>query len=303
MSYLARSAGRLAGPGRPMPAMASRSPLALADQRLNLSWFAAAAPGHRMAPRERADAADDAAAPVDTASRAPDPAPPPRAPTATASAMTERPAPRGAADPGKLPRPSPMRAAPPREPPRPRPAQAVPDDGAAPRPGARMVARALPGRQAGRLPADRAVPPAPNGSPAFPAQARPERSSLPETRERSARPAADGPRPADPQARKSVAQLRPAAEPADPVAALTAALARASAWTQAPPVAAEPVPAALPAAPLRRREAPQPRLQIGRIEVEIVPPPVPQRAPRPARAPAPPMATAPAQRAFGWRQR
>lgn len=102
--------------------------------------------------------------------------------------------------------------------------------------------------------------------------------------------------------------------------AVSQALTKVATWLDRPVSPVEPAPAVAEASPARERDvsapvarreplrasieppAPsRPRLEIGSIEVEVVTPERPRRAPAPARTPSP--AAGSMAPVFGWRQR
>jgi hypothetical protein len=102
--------------------------------------------------------------------------------------------------------------------------------------------------------------------------------------------------------------------------AISQAFASVATWLDRPVSPALPAPAVVEASPASEREVPppiarreplraslepsgpsRPRLEIGSIEVEVVTPERPRRAPAPARSPGP--AAASMAPVFGWRQR
>ena len=324
VTYLQRAARRLATVGTPdgaasvRPAIPSRSPLALADQRLNLDSFAERF--HAPLVSERATPMTDEAGAATTP-------PPERRPeepleAAPRPAADARPAPR-APRPGVHRQPtrtevagSGRRDVPPQAPTEPDP------------PAARPARRSARG--------DREPPAAPvrrPGRPARPATASP--SPSPPARTEAARPrsrpapaADEGRAPAPEPVRAASADVTGgAAPPAGDAAAqpMLHALSRAMSWVEGQPhrrperervegwgtpaaVARPPSGDIVPMRPARAaaRERAQPvtHLEIGRIEVEIVPPPTP--APQVASHRSPPRTNGPGgarRQPFGWRQR
>ncbi len=299
MSYLSRGAGRLANPGRAavIPAVPSRSPLALADQRLNIVGFAAMPPTVGAGGGdESADAAPSAASEEPRARR---PAPARGSRVASAATATT----------------ASVASPPPR-----RPALADP----VPAPPARRAADLGPPRDQGP-PATHAGASESRAGWAVPALAVTPATT---TAEKKTTPRKISRDPTHPQA------VEPPDAPRRPASAI-AALARALAWADSeprpalatdrsdgssavgaqltpradPPTrSAPPASAGLAVPPVRAVEASRPspvtRVEIGRIEVEIVPPPRPPQQPAVQRHARPaPRPLASPMRTFGWRQR
>ena len=324
MTYLQKAAHRLAtvgasdGAASVRPAIPSRSPLALADQRLNLDSFAEGfhAP---IVPGRAAPLLDEAEA---AATPPPGRQPEERLGAAGPPASDARPAPR-APRPGAHSQPtktepagSRRRAVPPQAPTRPGAPAAPPAErsvhGDRETPAAPLQAPDRPARRANALPSP---------SPPAPTEAGRPRSRL--------APAADESRTSAPgRARAASADLTGGAGPPAREAAaqpMLHALSRAMSWVEGQPqpgpelgrVEGRRTPAAvarpsfggtLPMRPARAaaRERAQPvtHLEIGRIEVEIVPPP--KAAPPAASHRTTPKANGPGgarRQPFGWRQR
>jgi hypothetical protein len=307
--YLAQALGRGQGPAVARPAMRTGSPLAEADQRLHLDAFAArldaplagraTAVADELAPdpfeAEAADALEDAplrslarrgrarraeALVLGQPSRSSSASPPP--PASTSHAVVPPPVAAAQRRPGTAEPALSFTASPP---------------------------------SPGRTPAPRAATPE---TPApVPERSRPRDAVAPEL-DRAPAPL---PRIDSSGARATPSLTTPATTP-EPQArdAISQALAKVSTWLDRPVPPVEPAPVVVAASPAREHEVPasvarrepqrafvepvgpaRPRLEIGSIEVEVVTPERPRRAPAPARTPGPSAGSlAPV---FGWRQR
>jgi hypothetical protein len=282
MTYLAKAARRLRPIETPAvrPAMFSRSPIAEADQRLNLDFFAA--DYHPpVAQHEGAETLESGGAELE-----PD--------------GTDRPPAKSRVENAAGP-PRPTPELPVREDKAPRLASAQLREPAAPLPRARPSSRSRPQR-AGET---SRVEPASSTIERVEAapQNRRWRDDIPPvvvTRPQADEPRITHPRQISKQATKE--QKREKLEGSD---AVRDAIRRAMAWVAREPVRSreESTDRAFDrpfAAPVVRESRPVTYLEIGKIEVEVVPPPAnPVRASRPGRASRP----AAAARRFGWRQR
>jgi hypothetical protein len=287
--------------------MRTGSPLAEADQRLHLDAFAA---------RFDAPLARPAAAVADEL--APDPFE-----AEAADAMEDA----SSRSPARLGRPGRAETLAPG--PRPMPSSALPlpstTSAVVPPPVAASRRRSDAAEPASRFAAS---PPSPGRAPAPRSSASEMPAPVPERprpRDAVAREPDLAPAPLPPidpsRARATPSMTTPTTTPAPRVPdAVSQALAKVATWLDQPTPPALPAPAVAEASAAREREAPssvarreplrasaeptgpsRPRLEIGSIEVEVVTPQRPRRAPAPARTPGP--AAGSMTPVFGWRQR